>query len=120
MVGPAVTSYNCNVMQELVSDILTWGERYLHHWNTGVYCCSRCNHPLYSSDDKYKGPCVWPSFRRPLNDDDSLTMRTVYPYNKYTCIVKEVYCGGCELFIGHMFEDARLKGDTHPNARWRH
>ena len=32
----------------------------------------------------------------------------------------EVYCGGCELFLGHRFEDAREKGDVHPRAQWRH
>jgi peptide-methionine (R)-S-oxide reductase len=101
-----------------LSDIVSWGERYLHHWEIGTYICSRCCNPLYSSSDKYKGPCVWPSFRKPVNED-ALLARTVYPYNKYTVTVKEVYCGKCKLFVGHMFEDAVQKGDTHPDARWR-
>lgn len=104
---------------ELVSDIVTWGERYLHHWEEGIYCCSRCRTPLYTSFDKYRGPCIWPSFRQPINPLNVAT-RKVYPYNKYVVAVKEVYCGQCDLFIGHQFEDARMKGDTHPNARWRH
>jgi len=44
----------------------------------------------------------------------------VKPYNNYSVTVKEVYCGNCDLFIGHQFEDAKDKGDKHPNAHWRH
>ncbi len=105
---------------ELVSDIITWGERYLHHWEDGYYDCSRCNTPLYSSEDKYKGPCIWPSFRKPIKELGATSTQCVFPYNKYTVVVKEIYCGNCDLFIGHQFEDARDKGDTHPEARWRH
>jgi peptide-methionine (R)-S-oxide reductase len=104
---------------ELVSDIVTWGERYLHHWEEGIYCCSRCLTPLYSSLAKYRGPCIWPSFREPITPLNVST-QTVFPYNKYTVTVKEVYCGGCDLFIGHQFEDAKAKGDVHPEAHWRH
>ena len=103
---------------ELLSDIVTWGERYLHHWECGVYKCSRCRTPLYSSRDKYKGPCIWPSFRQAISEE-AISSVVVFPYNKYTVTVKEVYCGTCDLFIGHQFEDAVAKGDTHPNARWR-
>jgi peptide-methionine (R)-S-oxide reductase len=104
---------------ELVSDILTWGERYLKLFDKGVYCCSRCFLPVYSSDDKWKGPCVWPSFRKSVDVNATLT-RVVYPYNAYVCTVLEVYCGRCLLFIGHQFEDGIEKGDTHDAAGWRH
>ena len=104
---------------ELLSDIVTWGEMYLHHWKEGVYSCSRCNNPLYRSNDKYRGPCVWPSFRKPIHDN-AITAVTVSPYNSYTVTVKEVYCSKCDLFVGHQFQDGRIKGDTHPDACWRH
>lgn len=167
---------------ELVSDIVTWGELYLHHSEEGAYCCSRCDRPLYHSKNKWKGPCVWPSFRRPMMllstrdrsssgiasqlsssnaediridakcaeeeevevlagiklggggggeggneaekeegvEEEAISATVVWPYNKYEVTVKEVYCGGCDLFIGHQFEDGRAKGDIHPEARWRH
>lgn len=104
---------------ELVSDILTWGELYLHHYERGVYKCGRCMNPMYSSDSKWKGPCVWPSFREPISPD-AISATEVYPYNNYTVVVKEVYCGKCDLFVGHQFEDGIAKGDSHPNAHWRH
>lgn len=62
---------------------------------------------------------MWPSFRKPASAT-SLSTTEVSPYNNYTCVVKEVYCGQCELFIGHQFEDGVSKGDTHPEAHWRH
>lgn len=104
---------------ELVSDIVTWGEMYLHHWEKGVYKCARCLNSLYSSEDKWIGPCVWPSFRKAINDS-AISSTEVFPYNNYTVTVKEVYCGKCDLFLGHQFEDGHLKGDRHPNAQWRH
>eukprot|EP01035_Chromulina_nebulosa_P039024 gene39024-52725_t len=63
---------------ELLSDLITWGEFYLNTWRAGVYVCSKCSHPLYSSRDKYHGPCVWPSFRQPLSEH-ALSLTTVYP-----------------------------------------
>jgi peptide-methionine (R)-S-oxide reductase len=105
---------------ELVSDILTWGELYLHNWEHGVYSCARCKNPLYHSDSKWKGPCVWPSFRAPINETHAISSTEVYPYNNYTVVVKEVYCGKCDLFLGHQFEDGIAKGDRHPEAHWRH
>jgi peptide-methionine (R)-S-oxide reductase len=105
---------------ELVSDIITWGEMYLHHWDTGIYKCSRCKNPLYSSNDKWKGPCVWPSFRQAINETLAISTTIVYPYNNYKVTVKEVYCFQCNLFIGHAFDDGILKGDVHAQGRWRH
>ncbi len=104
---------------EVLSDIVTWGELYLNHYESGSYQCARCGHSLYSSEDKWKGPCRWPSFRNP-SSDDSLNAITIENYNNYTCTVREVHCGKCDLFLGHQFEDGVLKGDTHQNARWRH
>lgn len=103
---------------ELLSDIITWGEQYNPHWEKGTYVCARCQHPLYSSVDKWKGPCVWPSFRRAVAPDAIYSLEVV-GYNNYTCTVRERYCGKCKLFIGHQFEDGVVKGDTHPDAQWR-
>lgn len=105
---------------ELVSDIVTWGEMYLNNWEHGIYRCSKCFNPLYSSNDKWKGPCVWPSFRKPINSSDAISTTIVYPYNNYKVTVKEVYCKSCNLFLGHQFEDGIEKGDRHSEARWRH
>ena len=105
---------------ELLSDISTWGERYRYHFpeEEGIYVCSRCDISMYEPSSKWVGPCVWPSFRKEV--ENSLSCVRVEDYNSYTCAVDELYCVNCDLFIGHRFEDGPLKGDSHPDARWRH
>ena len=127
---------------ELLSDIISWGELFLNHWENGTYICSRCDHALYSSTAKWKGPCVWPSFRKAINNDDcggnttggigsssssgdtnevSLSYERIENYNGYKCNVDEIYCNHCNLFIGHRFEDSLEKGDNCDEATgWRH
>ena len=103
---------------ELLSDIVTWGEMYTNIFEEGTYVCAQCQNALYSSNDKWKGPCVWPSFRKAV-DSNAILSREVVGYNNYTCAVKERYCCKCRLFLGHQFEDGIAKGDKHPDARWR-
>lgn len=71
---------------ELLSDIVTWGERYLHHWEQGVYLCSRCHYPLYQSQDKYKGPCVWPSFRESIHPEAISTVEVSPLYSSLSLV----------------------------------
>lgn len=107
---------------ELLSAGVTGGvEQYLDEWRSGRYVCANCSRELYSSYDKWKGPCAWPSFRKSTTAD-AISTTQVFGYNGYTCRVYEVYCGNadCDLFLGHQFEDAVEKGDKHPDARWRH
>ena len=82
--------------------------------------CSRCENEIFRSEDKWKGPCAWASFRRPASDTYALAIDVVDNYNGYTCEVAEIFCKSCDLFIGHRFEDGVAKGDTHPDARYRH
>mmetsp|Transcript_6471 Transcript_6471/g.10203 ORF Transcript_6471/g.10203 Transcript_6471/m.10203 type:complete len:153 (+) Transcript_6471:412-870(+) len=103
---------------ELLSGVVT-GESYRDLWDMGQYMCSRCNNLLYSSQDKWKGPCVWPSFRKAAKGGALLHV-PVEKYYSYTCVVEEIYCSKCELFLGHAFEDGIAKGDVHEGARWRH
>mmetsp|Transcript_14384 Transcript_14384/g.25767 ORF Transcript_14384/g.25767 Transcript_14384/m.25767 type:complete len:173 (-) Transcript_14384:397-915(-) len=104
---------------ELVSGVVS-GEDMREMWDEGVFECARCHNTLYKSQDKWAGPCIWPSFRAPADPDNSLLYVPVEGYNSYNCIVEEVYCKRCELFLGHSFEDGVAKGDKHPDARWRH
>ena len=99
---------------ELMSSIFTV-ENLCGVFGPGTYACARCSTFLYDSSAKWRGPCVWASFREGAN----LELRVVQPYNNYSVDVAEVYCAQCKLFIGHRFEDGVEKGDTHPAARYR-
>lgn len=114
-------------MEELSAAATGGREHLLDHWEEGSYHCARCDKLVFSSTDKWDGPCAWPSFRRAADgsgagsagQDDALSTTQVFGYNNYVCRVFELYCGACDLFIGHQFEDAREKGDTSNDAHWR-
>ena len=98
-------------------------ENYGSHWAPGRYHCARCDQPLYGSEAKWAGPCMWPTFREPLAANGSCLRLIDVPrgtYNSYMCEVHELYCGKCDLFVGHQFGDGRDSGDTHPRGGQRH
>lgn len=91
------------------------GERYTDFWEEGMYTCARCGHPLFASEAKFKSGTQWPSFRKAMPEavttkpDDSLGMERT-----------ELLCANCRQHLGHVFDDGRLSGDTHPEAGKRY
>mmetsp|Transcript_38829 Transcript_38829/g.57052 ORF Transcript_38829/g.57052 Transcript_38829/m.57052 type:complete len:130 (+) Transcript_38829:146-535(+) len=84
------------------TSLVVTNEHLATEWSSGMYACSACSNRLYSSDSKFEGPCLWPSFRCSAG-----------------CETHEIYCKQCELFVGHAFDDGK-ETDTHPDAKWRH
>jgi peptide-methionine (R)-S-oxide reductase len=79
--------------------------KYLDHNEKGMYTCTVCGAPLFSSDSKYDsktpGLIGWPSFSEAANnkalkltEDKSLGMNRV-----------EVTCANCGSHLGHLFKD---------------
>ncbi len=74
------------------------------YWNCndrGIYHCTCCDEPLFSSITKFDSGTGWPSFYQPKNpnsisteEDSSFFMRRV-----------EVLCNKCDSHLGHVFED---------------
>ncbi|MBM81566.1 MAG: peptide-methionine (R)-S-oxide reductase [Planctomycetaceae bacterium] len=67
----------------------------------GTYLCVCCRQALFSSEHKYKSGTGWPSYYKPVVDenvameaDNSFFMRRV-----------EVLCSRCDAHLGHVFED---------------
>jgi peptide-methionine (R)-S-oxide reductase len=74
---------------------------YVNNHAEGIYRCVCCGTPLFESETKFDSGSGWPSFFKPLSDenveaedDSSHGMRRT-----------EVHCKTCGAHLGHLFPD---------------
>jgi peptide-methionine (R)-S-oxide reductase len=67
----------------------------------GVYLCSACGNELFDSDTKYESGTGWPSFYKPINEENVETEAD----DSYGMDRTEVMCGRCGAHLGHVFPD---------------
>lgn len=67
----------------------------------GVYTCICCNLPLFTSDSKFESRTGWPSFFKPIADENVVNEEDA----TYGMRRVEILCARCDGHLGHVFED---------------
>lgn len=75
--------------------------KYYLHFEKGMYLCSHCKAPLFSSKSKYDSGCGWPTFYKEAAED-TLTLFEDHSEGK---VRTAIACKSCNSPLGHVFND---------------
>jgi peptide methionine sulfoxide reductase msrA/msrB len=67
----------------------------------GVYVCSVCGLPLFSSENKFNSGTGWPSFYQPVDPAHIAERRDL----SFGMVRTEIRCARCGAHLGHVFDD---------------
>ena len=67
----------------------------------GVYSCVCCGLPLFASGGKFDSGTGWPSFFRPVADENVTTALD----GSHGMVCTEILCSRCDAHLGHVFDD---------------
>ena len=88
------------VMRQAGTEAPFSGE-YDQFWETGVYHCGGCGHPLFDAQSKFNAGCGWPSFGSEL-EEAGITQRPDFSHGMSRV---ELLCSQCGAHLGHIFPD---------------
>jgi peptide-methionine (R)-S-oxide reductase len=74
---------------------------YYHFKGEGTYRCVVCGNELFASETKYESGSGWPSFWKPILQENIEEVRDA----SHGLIRTEVQCDRCGAHLGHVFED---------------
>lgn len=75
--------------------------RYWNHFRPGIYRCVGCGTALFASDTKFDAGCGWPSFTKPLDENEIVEKED----RSHFMIRTEVRSKTADSHLGHVFND---------------
>jgi methionine-R-sulfoxide reductase len=73
----------------------------LDNHKDGVYTCVCCGLPLFSSNAKFNSGTGWPSFFKPVADENVIEHQDT----SFGMVRNEILCTRCGAHLGHVFDD---------------
>jgi peptide-methionine (R)-S-oxide reductase len=74
---------------------------YWNEFKDGIYVDVVSGKPLFSSKDKYDAGCGWPSFTKPIQDDEVVESED----RSHFMVRTEVRSKSADSHLGHVFDD---------------
>ena len=78
--------------------------KYVYSKDKGVYECSVCGNPLFSSETKFDSGTGWPSFTEPIGPEAV----EYKPDTSFGMKRTEIICKKCGSHLGHVFDDGPM------------
>ncbi len=79
----------------------SFSNEYWDHYADGIYVDIVSGEPLFSSNDKFKSGCGWPSFSRPIDPE----VVSYHQDTSFNMLRTEVRSRVANAHLGHVFED---------------
>jgi peptide-methionine (R)-S-oxide reductase len=74
---------------------------YWDHFGDGIYVDIVSGKPLFSSKDKYDAGCGWPSFTKPIEEEEVIEKMD----RSHFMVRTEVRSKSADSHLGHVFDD---------------
>ena len=74
---------------------------YYNNKEKGIYKCVCCGTDLFSSEAKYDSGTGWPSYWKPINQENIKEKTDWSLFMRRT----EILCNNCGAHLGHVFQD---------------